>query len=312
MSLFNSFKSVKRIIFFFLGILLISLLVYYFAFRNFEYEVNFRTTTWRGDVVQTLRIWSKSLEKSKINSVDSIFGVQQEIRVDSHDYRFLWQLSRHSDSITDVSVQVSENGNEFINKMLVPFMQSRIEIDSKELVTSFYQILKEHLKITKVKIDGLSYVDSANCICRRVRDSQANKASVMMREYQRLIEFIVNNEIISDGQPRIYVKSWSHGESMLEFDFCFPVRFAPPKIGEKSDFFFKKAVAMTALRATYNGNYITSDRAWYRLVEYANISGYEISNTPIEIFFNNPNLGGNEIEWTTEVYFPLKEQKKEI
>jgi len=29
----------------------------------------------------------------------------------------------------------------------------------------------------------------------------------------------------------------------------------------------------------------------------------------VEVFFNNPNLGGEGLDWRTEVYMPIKETK---
>jgi len=61
------------------------------------------------------------------------------------------------------------------------------------------------------------------------------------------------------------------------------------------------------LKAIYNGNYITSDRAWYALLDYAAKNGIAVTGLPIEIFNNNPNMGTNELEWETEIFMPLKE-----
>ena len=64
-----------------------------------------------------------------------------------------------------------------------------------------------------------------------------------------------------------------------------------------------------ALKAIYHGNYITSDRAWYALMDYAEKNGIEVVPEPVEVFFNNPNMGGDALNWTAEIYLPIREEE---
>ncbi|MEH6777641.1 MAG: AraC family transcriptional regulator, partial [Maribacter arcticus] len=68
---------------------------------------------------------------------------------------------------------------------------------------------------------------------------------------------------------------------------------------------YKKLETTKGIKAIYNGNYITSDRAWYALLRYAKTNGLNVAPNPIEIFYNNPDMGGNSLNWKTEVYLPL-------
>ena len=78
--------------------------------------------------------------------------------------------------------------------------------------------------------------------------------------------------------------------------------------------YFRKKVTYLNLNkgqgliAIYNGNYITSDRAWYALLNYADKNNISVDALPIEIFYNNPEMGGNALLWKTEVYLPLKSE----
>ena len=65
--------------------------------------------------------------------------------------------------------------------------------------------------------------------------------------------------------------------------------------------------AKKALMAIYNGNYITSDRAWYALLDYAEKNEIPITGLPLEIFYNNPNMGADEKNWKAEVFMPFAE-----
>jgi effector-binding domain-containing protein len=77
------------------------------------------------------------------------------------------------------------------------------------------------------------------------------------------------------------------------------------------DLNYKQIPATRALKAIYNGNYITSDRAWYTLLDYAEKMKEEVTPLPLEVFHNNPNMGGNELQWKAEIYMPLKEKSDE-
>ena len=70
---------------------------------------------------------------------------------------------------------------------------------------------------------------------------------------------------------------------------------------------YKQYNQVTALKAVYNGNYITSDRAWYALLDYAKQNNIAVNNNPVEVFYNNPNYGGDEMRWKAEIYMPIKE-----
>ena len=61
------------------------------------------------------------------------------------------------------------------------------------------------------------------------------------------------------------------------------------------------------MKAEFNGNYIFSDRAWYELRDYAEKKGLKVTDKPLEIFFNNPNMGGDELQWKADIYMPLAE-----
>jgi effector-binding domain-containing protein len=105
--------------------------------------------------------------------------------------------------------------------------------------------------------------------------------------------------------PSVRVRKWKHNSGYLNFYFCFPIekqQFLPASDSViYADFKSEKA-----LKAIYYGNYITSDRAWYELTNYAGQNGYEITGGPIEYFYNNPTLGGDESLWKAEVFLPIK------
>ena len=105
----------------------------------------------------------------------------------------------------------------------------------------------------------------------------------------------------------IEVVNWNKENDSLEYNFSYPI-IRSERLPMNTDIKYKRIFAKKALKAVYNGNYITSDRAWYRLIDYAKSNNIAVDSKPIEVFFNNPNLGGNELAWKAEIYLPLKEE----
>ena len=91
----------------------------------------------------------------------------------------------------------------------------------------------------------------------------------------------------------------------LHYNFGMPI-IRSERLPMGTEIQYKRIFPKRALKAIYNGNYITSDRAWYALLDYAKNNSLEVDSTLIEVFHNNPNTGGDEENWKAEIYLPLK------
>ncbi|HEU5292888.1 MAG TPA: hypothetical protein VFU05_19710, partial [Cyclobacteriaceae bacterium] len=81
----------KRILLALLAVVVI-VLMYYLFVRSFEYEVNFRATTTPGDVIETIRLWNRSIPGSQITEVDSFSRLNQTIVWKGRNYSFNWNF----------------------------------------------------------------------------------------------------------------------------------------------------------------------------------------------------------------------------
>jgi effector-binding domain-containing protein len=63
---------------------------------------------------------------------------------------------------------------------------------------------------------------------------------------------------------------------------------------------------MDAIKTDFYGNYSISDITWYSLAEEAKKQGYRRNNKLIEVYFNDPHSGGNELEWKAEIYMGIE------
>jgi len=289
-------------------LILFGLLSWYLFVRSFEFEVKFKTKTLPGDVVQTIRIWSKRSPLLSVIKVDSTSSLYQNVKVGDRDYFYIWNFDMQNDTLTYVNIKISEPDHALNNKLLIPFVEQPIEQDAKEVIYDFIDIINEHLKITKVKIEGIDYTREVPCICSQLITNQHSKAQGMMRDYSELAFYVADNNFENNGPPLVEITRWNHSLGELEYNFCMPIK-PINTIPEHDKFFYKRQKKHKSLKAIYNGNYITSDRAWYSLVKYAKEHNFEITNYPIEYFYNNPNLGINEEGWKAEIYLPVKEKE---
>lgn len=289
------------------GLAVVGLVVlsWYLFIRPYEFEVNFRAKTLPGDIIQTIRLWDRTMKNSTILKVDSLSSLRQSITQGGNNYLYDWHFQLINDSTTNVSIKITEPSKSLMNKILIPISSQPIEEDAGKISKTFYNILKGHLDITKVRLDGEFYLDSKFCVCTTRQTNQMAKANGMMLDYGLITSFISEYNLTSDGPPMVRILNWDHNLGELKFDFCFPI-IQEDSLPVASGITYKLYQEVKAIKATYNGNYITSDRAWYYLIHYAETQGYAVNGLPIEYFYNNPNLGLNEKEWKAEIYLPVK------
>ena len=281
------------------------IMVWYLFMLPYEFMVNFTVRTVPGDIIQTIRIWDRKLDNTEITEVDSVHSVTQRINWQNRTYVYTWNFLNINDTTTDVKVKITQPGRALLNKFLVPLTEQNIETDARKIAGEFYDVLKIHLKITDVKVVGEVETKAVFCACRTLNTNQIEKANGMMKDYGLLTSFISQANLKTDGPPIVKVTKWSHTRGKLEYDFCFPVVKAD-SLPPHDSITYKEFKRQKALQAVYHGNYITSDRAWYALIRFAESHGYQIDGLPIEYFYDNPNLGLNESKWKAEVFLPIR------
>ncbi len=252
----------------------------------------------------TLKTWSRSIEDSDIRQTGDMNHILQELRFNDSLFLLDWKLSRKNDSLTRVEVGVSlEKKNPFM-RILNLFSDTDFKRRSRNTILDFNEILKEHLASFRVSVDGEASLEPTFCAYVTIEDGQFQKALGMMQNYSLLSNVLLENNIELSGMPFVEVTYWDQEKEKLKYNFCYPIvkKDSLPKNGLVS---FKQFKGGQYLKATYNGNYISSDRAWYALLDYAKQQGIEIEEKPVEVFFNNPNMGGDELDWRADIYMPM-------
>ena len=295
----------KKAILVILGLFLM-VAVWYLFIKQSDYIVNFEAKTTPGTVIQSLEAWNGSLKNAEIINRDSLKSITQQLRFGDSLNNYFWELTAVNDSITQVSVGIKDPEHSLANKLGVIFKNTEFEKRSTATVKNFYLFLKDHLKQIKITIDGRAEIPAKYCAYVSLKSVQIEKAKGMMKNYGFLSSVLSENQVELNGTPFVEITEWNTANDSISYNFCFPIKRSE-KLLNNPEVRYKKIFAKPALKATYNGNYITSDRAWYALLAYAKSHDIPVTKKPIEIFYNNPNMGGNVLKWKAEIFMPIKE-----
>ena len=296
----------KKIILF-IGIILIVSVVWYLFIKPNDYQVNFKVKTFPGTINQIIKTWNNTLDGSKMIEQESgdLLRLKQQIQFGDSIHIYSWHIVPETDSTSKVKVFIKDPQHSVKNKLTVPFSDTDFEKRSRKTLLDFNKKLNEHISNFKVKIIGKQHIDSTFCACTAQTTTQFGKARGMMKDFPLLDGFLATNGLKLNGRPFLEVTKWDIVKDSLTFNFCYPI-IKSDTLPQHPDLSYKQLPSISAIKAEYYGNYITSDRAWYALLDYAKKNNLEINALPIEVFHNNPNMGGEELKWKTEVYLPLK------
>ena len=295
------FKNVVLLI-----IIVIAATGLWYFFKPYDYSVSFESKTRPGTINQTLKLWDKSLKHSKITESISTEQVKQVFPYEDHEYIYNWEFKDKNDSITQVNIGIVDSKSNFSNRFASLFNDTQIKIQAKKNISDFISVLNEHLDSHDVKIIGEAMSPEVFCAYLSFETEQMLKANEMMKTYTFLSTELLKDKVKMKGNPMVEITKWDTKTDSIHFNFCFPI-VQQDSLPKHPSIKFKKIKSQKSLKAEYHGNYISSDRAWYELLYYAEKNDININNKPIEVFHNNPNFGSNERDWKTEVFMPIKE-----
>lgn len=292
--------------------ILLAALIWYLFFKPYDYTVRFKVKTSPGTIFIGIEEWNffnQELDSFsyKINNKKAYTFINETLNTNGKSLELVWNLKSINDSITLVVVGITEKEKSVYNRIRIPFLDTEFEEIAigtiKDFKNRIENQLEKKIKVKYIGIDSIpeiayAYVEFNNIEMRK-------KAEQMMKYNARLLQFINNHNLKGGEHPFLLVNKWNLNKNTIDFRFCFPIK---QNDSLPIDKFVKFDVLKPtkALKAIYNGNYITSDRGWFALHEYAKRHNIDIENTPLEIFYNNPHYGGNELDWKAEIYMPIK------
>lgn len=298
----------KKILRYFTITLLIAVAVLglWFFSKPYDYRVSFESKTLPGTINQTLKLWVKSVDNSEIIESNSVNNITQRFKYNDENYTYDWIFKNKSDSTTIVNIGIINSKSSPSKRIANIFEDTKLKTRAKENVTDFMTVLKDHLDSYDVKIVGEAMSPEVYCAFLPFDTEQMLKANEMMKSYTYLSNELLKDKIKLRGNPMVEVTRWNAKADSLHFNFCFPI-VEKDSLPDHQSIKYKKIKSQKSLKAIYHGNYISSDRAWYRLFHYAQKNNLSLIGKPIEVYHNNPNYGTNDTEWKTEIYMPIKE-----
>ncbi len=292
-----------------LGILLLLSFIWYLFIKPDDYIITFKAETSPGTVYYLVKDWNliKGNENTSINTISNIpyKKIKQEIIDGDTKFIFRWQFTANKKSNTNIKVGISQINGSFIDRLLIPFKEILPARFGKEKLRNFQKKLIGHLQDFKVSVDGESVFGGGFYAYVTIKSSLKNKAEKMIFKNSEITTFLAAQKIKIAGNPILEVTDWNQEEDIITFNFCFPID-KNNGFPDHSEIKFKELPAKKALKATFNGNYRISDRAWFALDIYRKQNNISVEKQLIEVFYNNPNHGGDELKWKAEIFMPLK------
>ena len=288
------------------GTALVLALLWYLFLYPADYRVRMQVKTFPGTIAQTLKLWDSTLPNAELTKKEGLLNFTQELVFGDSVHVYQWEIHPVHDSLSEIYVYAKDKQHSLKNKFTVPFSETGFEKRTEETLLDFLSSLDEHIKSFQVNVLGESEFPGKYCACTQLRTTQFGKADGMMRDYPFLSSVLVNNGLQLDGPPIVQLTKWDRENDQIEYNFCFPIiqQASLPFIKEIQ---YLELAPKKALKAEYNGNYLTSDRAWYALLDYAEKNNLKVAGLPIEVFYNNPTMGGDALQWKAEIYMPLED-----
>lgn len=290
-----------------IGVILCIAAGWYLFIKPSDYIINFKVKTTPGTVVQSIKSWNSNLTASTITEQHGTSAIVQERQFGDSTVTYSFNVYPLNDSITKVSVGVKDAEHSLKNRLTVPFTNTLFKDRSTANTMDFYETLNQHLKEIKIEVTGIEKTPSTYCAYISLKSMQEAKALGMMRNYGYIGDVLTRNNVEMNGPPFVEVTEWNQKTDSISYNFCFPI-IRSENLPITDEIKYKRLFTKDAIHAVYNGNYITSDRAWYALLAYAKQNNIEVDPKPLEVFFNNPNMGGNAMEWKADIYMPLKQE----
>jgi len=288
------------------------LTIWYLWIKKYDYQISFKVKGTPESIYYQILEWETWSEDSKVNTISVIdtmlFNkVVQRASLQDTILDVEWSLLGVNDSITDITVGIKSKKDAVINRIGILVGETNFSRSLKKEFRGFRKKSNDFAKTFKVIIDGVSEMPALEYLYVSEQSIRSEKANMMIRANVDLYPKIKENQITQKGPPFVKITRWNILNDSIKFVFGFPVKYND-SLPVNDIIKYQKTPSKKAIKATYYGNYRNSDQAWFSLIEYAKKHDINIEEEPLEIFYNNPLSGGNELDWKAEIFMPIKEE----
>ena len=283
-------------------------LSWYLFIKQNDYEINFKANAATGTVYQGILDWAKNREKAGTEKFTIIEKNQydhlvQQMTSEKTVVEYRWTIESINDSITSIKVGVNDKNNKIWNRIAAPFGSEFITNEISKIKT-FKSALEEH--ISNFKVGTVEEGESPKVYVAYISLESVlqEKAQTMIGNDNIIVGYLYNNKIKIIGKPILEVEKIDLETEKMTFNYCFPIDKNTKCIAD-ANVKFKTIQAKKGLKIDYFGNYRTSDRAWFKAIDYAKKNNIALDLRLVENYLNNPFNGGSESEWKTTIVIPF-------
>ncbi|WP_395077037.1 hypothetical protein [Flavobacterium sp.] len=298
--------SKKKSYFIIIFLILSILFCWYIFIKENDYTITFKAKTATGTVFQGIEEWTKMRKNNNEEDYKIIKKKKYEfIKLSLANIIYNWEFSSLNDSITNVKVGITDLNHSFYNRISIPFFDTKFKEEQLKKIVAFKTGLQEHLKNLKVGKVQEGKTEEIFVAYIKLKSVMQEKAQTMIMDDSKITGFLYNKNIKIIGKPYLEVTHWNLETEQLEFNYCFPINKTENLID--TEFVkFKTIPSKKGLIVSYFGNYRTSDRGWFAILDYAKNHNIEIDYKPLEHFMANPFNGGEELSWEAKICIPFK------
>jgi effector-binding domain-containing protein len=293
-----------------LVIVLLSFLGWYFLLKQSDYTITFKANAATGTISQGIMEWTM-IRSKKQNETYTVLEkrnfdfIKQQMKKGNEELIYTWDMKSINDSTTNVTIGIKDLNHSFYNRLTAPFISTKFRTEQIDKIKSFKVGLEDHIDDFKIRIDGEGSSKEMFVAYISLKSVLQEKAQTMLEYDPKIVGYLDRNKIKIIGyRPYLEITDWDEDKEIVSFNYCFPIP-KNTKYVPDSNVKFKTIAALKGLQATYFGNYRTSDRAWFALLDYAKKHDHKLENKPLEHFLANPFNGGNELEWETKIIIPF-------
>ena len=293
--------------------ILVLLAAWYFFVKEHDYQISFESKNPKGFVYSNIMAWNNNRPIKdtivKTTSTTPYNTIEQEYYpVNDSTIYIKWELNKINDSITKVK-------GYFKSEDSSPVLRTKLLFASTDFVTQsldFSRGLNRRIR-SRSKLYKLSPVDTITIPSNKYLYIDCNatvktKAKMMIANNGYILKYFKENDIELAGFPFVEVRSWDKQTDSIRFKFCFPIKEVHSS--NVSSIKYEERPSFKALRIRYNGNYSKSHLAWYAYSDYFEQIDADAEILPTEFFFDDPNQGGEDIEWRADIVLPLNQINK--
>lgn len=301
--------TIRKKIIIVLSVLFSLFLIWYLFIKESDYSITFKVNTATGNVFQGIQEWSvaqalKENESYVVLEKRNFDFIKQEVKKGNDQFEYSWDIKSINDSVTKVTVDIKDFNHSLYNKLTAPFFNTSFKREQINKVKDLKTGIINQLKSFKVRVDGEGTSEETFVAYISLKSVLQEKAQNMISNDADITGFLYKNKLKIVGRPYVEITNWNLDKETIDFNYCFPMD-KNIKIVADDRIKFKTIPALKGLKATYYGNFRTSDRAWFTLFDYAKRHGYKLNNKPLEHFLANPFNGGDELKWETKIIIPF-------